>query len=122
MYDDIKIFKLYDVKTNKPLYIGSTKARLSNKLAEMKYFYKINNYCRKYRKVFDKIGADNIAIELIDIMNYNDIDEINKKVKELNKELVQPIEQIQPLEQNQPVINQRNYNINKYGNIIQKLF
>ena len=47
MYEDCKMFKLYNINTKQILYIGSTKVRLCNKLAEMKYVYIINKSCSK---------------------------------------------------------------------------
>ena len=102
-YNDIKLFKLTDTNNN-IIYYGHTKSNLSRKLAEMKYLYKLNLNCNKFKSVFDKYGIDNIRIGLVDAMSFNDIDHLNKKIDELNQTNIntsQPNEQIQiqPTEQ-----------------------
>ena len=81
MNENIKLFTLTDTN-DKPIYYGHTKIKLSNKLAEMKYLYKSNKHCNKFKSVFDKYGTNNIRIGLVDIVSLGDIDEINKKVND----------------------------------------
>ena len=83
---------------------GHTKIKLSNKLAEMKYLYKSNRNCNKFKSVFDRYGSDNLIIGLVDVISLSDIDEVNKKIKELTQHNInnsQPTEptQKQPTEQ-----------------------
>ena len=82
MNEHIKLFTLTDTN-DKPIYYGHTKVKLSNKLAEMKYLYKSNRNCNKFKSVFDKYGIDNIRIGFVDVTSLKDIDEINKKIREL---------------------------------------
>ena len=97
-YENIKLFAITD-NNDKPLYYGHTKINLSSKLAEMKYLYKLNRNCNKFKSVFDKYGIDNIRIGLVDVISLNDIDEINKTVKELTHKNIHDY-QIQP---NEPI-------------------
>ena len=65
----------------------------------MKYLYKLNLKCNKFRSVFDRYGTDNILIDLVDVVSFDDIDHLNKKIKELtyniNDSQSQPKEPIQ---------------------------
>ena len=107
MYENIKIFKLIDSDKN-TVYYGHTKINLSSKLAEMRYLYKIKRNYNKFKSVFDTYGPDNLTIGLVDVSSFNDIDEVNRKIRELScgiNEIHQkvpiPIQTLEP----QPIIN-----------------
>ena len=75
-YNNIKLFKLTDTSNN-AIYYGHTKTNLSRKLAEMKYLYKVNLNCNKFKSVVEKYGTDNILIDLVGVSSFDDIDHLN---------------------------------------------
>ena len=77
LYENLKILKLTD-NNNNNLYYGHTKTNLSAKLAEMKYLYKLDKNCNKFKSIFDRYGSDNLIIGLVDVISLKDIDEVKK--------------------------------------------
>ena len=84
LYENIKIFNITDNNGN-PIYYGYTKSMLSTKLAEMKYLYKLDKVCNRFKSVSDKYGIDNLKIGLVDVISLNDIDELNEIIKDLTQ-------------------------------------
>ena len=105
LYENLKLFKLTDINNN-ILYYGHTKTNLSSKLAEMRYLYKLDRNCNKFKSVFDRYGPDNLIIGLVDVITLNDIDDVNKKINELTQNInnSQPKEQPQTQPTEQPQI------------------
>ena len=106
MYQNGRIYRLIDRITDKTIFIGSTTIKLSQKLAELKYNYHEHRSCAKYKDIFDKVGVDNIEIELIQSYPCNNIDELRMKEHEIKRSYInQPTNHIrQPLSRS--VINQ----------------
>ena len=65
MYQRGRIYKLVDGNTNETLLVGSTTVRLAQQISEIKSNYNKNKIGKKYKAVYDRIGTDNIDIELI---------------------------------------------------------
>lgn len=79
------IFKLIDKRTNNVIYIGYSSMALSTTLANLKYNFKNNKGCKKYKSIFESVGIDNILIKLVESFEFDNIDEVNKKVDEIKE-------------------------------------
>ena len=87
MYQRGRIYKLVDGNTNETLLVGSTTVRLAQKLSELKSNYNKNKSGNKYKAIYDRIGTDNIDIELIQSYPCNSADELRQKEKEIRRSL-----------------------------------
>ena len=87
MYQKGKIYKLVDGNTNEILLIGSSTIRLSQKISELKSNYNKNKLGKKYKDIYDRLGADNIDIELIQSYPCNNIDELRQKEKDIRRSI-----------------------------------
>lgn len=78
------IYRIIDRNQN-TIFISSTSIPLSNKLSELKQNYKHQKGSKKYYSMFNKIGIDNIMIELLETYEYNKIEELRKKENEYKR-------------------------------------
>ena len=85
MYENGRIYKLVDATTDETLLIGSTTIRLCQKLSEFKYNYAKKKSISKYKDLYDKLGSDNIYIELIQSYPCNNIEELKAKENEVRR-------------------------------------
>ena len=86
MYQKGRIYKLVDGNTNEILLVGSSTIRLSQKLAELKSNYNKNKIGKKYKDIYERVGVDNIDIELIQSYPCSNVDELRQK-KDIRRSL-----------------------------------
>jgi len=124
-YQNGKIYRLIDSKSDETLFVGATTIPLCQKLAEFKYHHALGKSSKTRKELFNRIGPDNIYIELIEGYPCNNIEELKRKENEIKRsiksEAQQPLTQIpliearedllQTIENNQPI--QHNYRISK---------
>ena len=87
MYQKGRIYKLVDGNTNEILLVGPSTIRLSQKLAELKSNYNKNKIGKKYKDIYDRVGVDNIDIELIQSYPCSNVDELRQKEKDIRRSL-----------------------------------
>ena len=79
MYQNGRIYKLVDGNTNEILLVGSSTIRLSQKFSELNSNYNKNKIGKKYKDICDRVGVDNINIELIQSYPCSNVDELRQK-------------------------------------------
>ena len=84
MYKNSKIYKLVNTN-NETVYIGSTTIKLSQKLAEMKYNYKVKKSCTSYEKVFEKEDYKRLKIVLIENYPCDNNDQLQARQKAIEE-------------------------------------
>ena len=85
MYENGRIFKLIDANTDEVLMIGSTTINLRQKLSEFKYNYGKKKSIQRYSLFYDRLGSDNIAIELIQRFPCSSKEELEAKENEIRR-------------------------------------
>jgi hypothetical protein len=70
---------------NETIYIGSTTIKLSQKLAEMKYNYKIKKSCAAYEKIFEKEDYKSLKIVLVENYPCDNSDQLQARQKAIEE-------------------------------------
>ena len=85
MYQRGRIYRLIDANTNETLLIASTTVGLRQKLSEFKYNYAKGKCGAKYKDLYDRIGSENIEIELIQRFPCDSKEELQAKEQEIRR-------------------------------------
>ena len=85
MYQKGRIYRLIDDNTGETLLIGSTTMGLRQKLSEFKYNYTHGKSVSKYKDFYDRIGSENINIELIQRFPCDSKEELQAKEQEIRR-------------------------------------
>ena len=85
MYQNGRIYKLVDATTDETLLIGSTTIKLCQKISEFKYNYAKKKSISNYKDLYDKLGSENIYIELIQRSPCNNIEEFKAKENKVRR-------------------------------------